>query len=401
MIILQFLFLCILLILPFGELLRFQTDSGFGFTVLDMLVGVTSLSFILHSVATKFFPKSSLYKPIGIFLAVCVLSLLANVQNYSEQELLISGLYIVRFVGYSSILFLVLRFSEQFSRRIPFFLIVSGTVFVALGFLQYSLYPSLRNLYYLGWDEHMYRLFGTFLDPNFTGAFLVLFSLFLGSLVLNSKNKEQKFKQIILSLLSVCSLVAVFLTFSRSAYIMLFVGFGIFFFLQKKLKIFAGILAIFIIGLLFMSPQFDKENINLFRTASSMARVENAKEAAFIFTQNPVLGIGFNSYRFAKTQYGFGSSLIPTHSGSGIDNSFLFVLVTTGVVGFSAFLYMWGSIIRSVRMNRVHAFSAAAFSSIIALLVDSLFINSVFYSFIMLWMFIVIGLALRKTTENR
>ena len=35
-------------------------------------------------------------------------------------------------------------------------------------------YPDLRNLWYLGWDPHYYRVFATLLDPNYVGILLVL-----------------------------------------------------------------------------------------------------------------------------------------------------------------------------------------------------------------------------------
>ena len=53
-------------------------------------------------------------------------------------------------------------------------LLFSGLVIVGLGFVQYFFYLGLRNLYYLGWDEHLSFIF-QLLDPNFAGAFPALF----------------------------------------------------------------------------------------------------------------------------------------------------------------------------------------------------------------------------------
>ena len=68
-------------------------------------------------------------------------------------------------------------------------MLISGSLIVLLGFIQLMFYPALRNLYYLGWDEHLYRMFSTFLDPNFAGAFFVLFTLFVIDMSLRYKKE--------------------------------------------------------------------------------------------------------------------------------------------------------------------------------------------------------------------
>lgn len=398
--VLKFLFVGILLIFPFGELLRFQFESGFGITLLDVGMTITALWFLLYAFLTKSFPKTNLYKPIGIFVAACIASLLIQIFNFSSEELLISSLYIVRFISFSALIIMLLQFDEKFMKRIPFIMVISGGLFVAFCFLQFFLYPTLRNLYYVGWDEHMYRLFGTFLDPNFTGAFLALFLLFTFNIFLHISFQKQRYRSSILLVLIVFSLIALFLTFSRSAYLMLLVSSGVFLFLQKKVKIFVGLVALFLMGILLISPQFNKENVNLFRVTSSLARVENTKEALFLFTQNPVLGVGFNTYRFARAHYGFGKETVyPSHSGSGVDNSFLFVLTTSGVIGFAAYAYLWVVIIKSVYRSH-SSFRFITIALIAGLFVDSMFINSLFYSFIILWIFMMLGLALRSSKGN-
>ena len=46
-----------------------------------------------------------------------------------------------------------------------------GSLIIWFGILQYALVPDLRSLHILGWDDHLNRLAGSFLDPNFTGSF--------------------------------------------------------------------------------------------------------------------------------------------------------------------------------------------------------------------------------------
>jgi len=84
------------------------------------------------------------------------------------------------------------------------------------------------------------------------------------------------------------------------------------------------------------------ENMNLFRRTSSLARLNNYSTAIKIITGHPLLGVGFNSYRYVKEMYikpGLGN--IPSHADAGLDNSFLFILATTGIIGLLAYLFLW------------------------------------------------------------
>ena len=104
-------------------------------------------------------------------------------------------------------------------------LMVSGAIFIVFGYIQYLFYSNLRNLYYLGWDDHLYRLFSTFLDPNFAGIFLVLILL----LTVQYFFLERKTKiKIVIAMFSVLALIALYLTYSRSAFISMVLGVSIF-----------------------------------------------------------------------------------------------------------------------------------------------------------------------------
>src|SRR3989344_4212784 len=98
-------------------------------------------------------------------------------------------------------------------------------------------------LYYLGWDEHLYRLFSTFLDPNFAGAFFVLYFLFALNILIDSLKKQTKFFSLFIGLMSFLALIAIFLTYSRSALLMLITGSFIFLFLNAR-RSFAILMAI-------------------------------------------------------------------------------------------------------------------------------------------------------------
>ena len=48
---------------------------------------------------------------------------------------------------------------------------IASSVF---GILQYLIWSDLTALKYLGWDDHLLRMVGTFLDPTYLGLILVL-----------------------------------------------------------------------------------------------------------------------------------------------------------------------------------------------------------------------------------
>ena len=83
-----------------------------------------------------------------------------------------------------------------------------------------------------------------------------------------------------------------------------------------------------------------------------------------------------------------------THAGAGTDNSFLFVLVTTGIIGLVSYIYLLFSILKSMfrKITKKNNLAYITFSSCIAVIVGSFTINALFYQFVMLWLWILIGI---------
>lgn len=382
----KWLFLVSFILFPLGEIIRIPIAKDIVVKPLDIAVGLTTLSYIVHIAIKREITKTSLKFPILSFALIAGFSLLLQINNLSFNQFLASVLYVIRWVAYAGIFFVVSSFDIQFKRKLLVWLIGVGIVFLILGFIQYIFYPDLRNLYYLGWDEHLYRLFSTFLDPNFTGAFLVLFLL----LTLYRS----------LPILSALIILGILLTYSRSAYLMLLVSGGLFLILQKKFKIILGLLTILVIFITVSIWSVSSEGTNLLRTTSSISRIDSAKDAIVIIKSSPILGIGFNAYRYALQKR---SSQNPTialeqHANSSPDTSILFVLATTGIIGFLAYVYMWFQIMKIALHNlKQHPKGVASVfvASTVGLFVNSLFINSLFFPSFMLWMWILLGL-----TEN-
>lgn len=374
-----------------GQIGRIQLNSDVSITLLDVFVGVVVLLWVISLISKNNLRKSYLLQPILIFAGIGLISLAFNSAHLKSQEFLVSLLYLIRWIFYALIFFIVSGFDLYFKKKMLNAMFLSGTFVIFLGYVQYFFYPSLRNLFYLGWDEHLYRMFSVFLDPNFAGSFFVLFFFF----ILGAHSYIKISKNIYYASL-LFTLVAILLSFSRSAFIMLLLGFFIFFGLKKRWKLIL-IFFVLIISIIIISSNSNMEGMNLLRVASTSARIDSMKDAAYVIQQNPLFGVGFNAYRYSQERYGlrtFKNEFVD-HAGAGTDNSFLFILATTGIIGFVSYVYIWWLVVKKAYqyfLKSNSTISLLVITSIISLSVNSLFINSQFYTFNMFWVWCLVGL---------
>ncbi len=402
--ILKFIFIIFLGTFCLGEVIRFDLGNNISIKPVDIAAIILFLTWTPHVFKKwkKDVRSNSLFIPIISIVIVMFVSLLFNIKNFSGNEIFVGLSYILRWILYMSLFFVVKSFPNKFKEKIVYLLLGIGAVITFFGFIQYFFYPNLRNLYYLGWDEHIHRMFSTFLDPNFAGAFFVLYLTFLtGMLLFFLKNNKTK-QALFMGFISVFTLTSVYLTYSRSALIMLFVSAFIFLTLIKKIRWLIVIIGVSMLFILISSRNYYIENINLFRTASAEARIDSAKVVIEIIKNNPFFGVGFNTYRYAQIKYGFrsavGSSI--SHADAGTDNSFLFILATTGIVGLIFYLNLLREILKRTYLNHKKFtdhniqkyIGIIIISSVGGIIFDSFFVNSLFYSFVMIWMWILLGL---------
>lgn len=406
--IIYFLFLSFLGLFSLGEVIRFNFGSNLFIKPLDIVMSALALFWFFTKLKSlkKIIFKDPLFIPIALFMFAALISLAFNFKNFSQSEIVVAFSYILRWGLYSSLYFIVKSFSPKFKSVILYLLLAIGILIVLFGFIQYFFYSNLRNLYYLGWDEHMHRMFSTFLDPNFAGAFFVLFLIFLSGILLYLLKNIMLKQAWIIGLISIFTLISIFLTYSRSALIMLIISTIIFSILTKKIKFIFVILLISIGFIAISSKNFNIENVNLFRIASTEARIDSAKIAIEIIRENPVFGVGFNTYRYAQIKYGFRNAINAnvSHADAGTDNSFLFILATMGIVGLIAYCNLLYSVLRMAYFNyskhkaaEIQKYiSLVVIVSIGGIIINSFFINSLFYSFVMIWMWILVGLIENK-----
>ena len=77
------------------------------------------------------------------------------------------------------------------------------------------------------------------------------------------------------------------------------------------------------------------------------------------------------------------------HSGAGVDSSLIFVLATTGVLGFLGYMYFWYKVLQD-HFN-LSSLSLSVLSIFLGLLINSQFINSLFFPPLMFTLFFWLG----------
>lgn len=389
------LFNLLIFSLPLGVITRITPFSNFSLYFHDAVAGIIFLLFLYKvTVKKEKIHHPQLLKAFLLFSSIALLSLILNFKSLTLIAFFVSISYLLRFLIYGSIFFSI-QFIKESSHTIAQKLMISGAIFIVFGYIQYFFYSNLKNLYYLGWDDHLYRLFSTLLDPNFAGIFLVLILL----LIFQYFFLEHKTKiKIMVIMFSVFTVIALYLTYSRSAFISMVLGVSILLFLNKKIKLIIP-LVFGLILLLFFFSNSKIEGLNPLRLASAEARINSARDAVYIIKNNFIFGVGFNAYRYALVRYDLRTEkgAEKSNADAGTDNSYLFILATTGIIGFVAFVNFGWHLLQAIKRSKKESgFKFLAESSLVAIFINAFFINSLFFPLIMIWIFILTG-----TTVNR
>lgn len=368
-----------------GQMVSLPLFAGARISLLDICVVVLLVYAAVRSSKKRFIP--ALWMPVMGFFGIALLSLLGTLTSLPLYAVGGGGLYILRWMLYAALYWVAA--GNLFAPKVWMgTLIVSGVITACLGLVQYAWYPDLRNLAYLGWDPHYERLFGTLLDPNFIGIVLTVTALSLLGWEERGKLLWMKLSGIIVTL------AALVLTYSRSSLVALAVGLSVWGILTGR-RLAAGIVISLVVAVLFLLPN-GGEGSNLLRTVSSYARLGSAERALALIGEKPFLGHGFNILRFVSIERSWiDESSVPSRSGGGLDTSILFVGATTGIAGMLVFGYLIVSLLRlgaRAYANKKLRFAGATYISVmLAMVVHSLFINSLFYPWVLVWIWVGTG----------
>lgn len=370
------LFFLTLFIFPLGQLVRLPLNlPGLNIYVQDIMIGIIALIETLLLIKEgKKASKIKFFKHILTINIVLIFSWVINLHRWGIKESLIGLMYLVRWIAYSS-LFLTAHRLSRFKKNIKsisIILILSGFAVSVLGLIQYLYIKDLRFLRYFSWDDHYYRLIGPFIDPAFTGIIICLGLL----LTILKLKKNLVYYTIIFTKIS-----AIFLTYSRSTYLALFSGLLLVGIEKKAIRKISPIVIVILIIIKLLPSQFG-ESTKLTRISTIFYRIDNYKSAVKIIKNNPVLGVGFNNVHLIKEEEGyFLKDKYLTNSRSGFDNSILSLWIMSGIAGVISLLVFGLKLIKN-------NFLAIFF---IPILIHSLFSNTIFYPWAMIWFWILLG----------
>lgn len=262
--------------------------------------------------------------------------------------------------------------------------------FGVFGIAQSAFLPGFAQMVGSGgleWDVQGRRLVSTVLDPNFAGILLVIALLARLARVAEGV-REGAVPLVVLA-------TGVLLTLSRSALLALAVGLvtlavtrGLRVALVKVFLAGAVLLVPFLSLLLSFAAGFNKLGID----ASATQRFVPWIQGVILVRDHPWLGVGFNAITQAQQVRGWP----PIGGADGaLDGGLLLVAAMTGLVGLAFFVRMLLRVVGSARRvwrnaeasreDRAHA--SASVAALAAVLVHSLFVNSLFLPFVMqmLW----------------
>ena len=286
--------------------------------------------------------------PLGlkVFFVGLGLGWLRALTLYPISSLLIPSLYALRLLAYL-VLFLQLKSSKV--RLPPYPFLISGLTTLFIGLIQYFWLPDMRIFQYLGWDDHLNRLTLPHFDPTFTAVMLGL--AFLST----SRHLPS----------TIYYLPAILFTYSRSVWLSLALTATVFI-KNKIILLFAVSCLLLAIVLL---PQKFGEGTNLLRIYSISSRVKSDLAYVQKYQWDLLIGRGMNTFILDKGT---------THA-SGPNNSYLYLLATTGIFG----LVGWG-----ISMFSLYQRSAYK-TMLVFFFLASLFNNVMFYPFSILWILLI------------
>lgn len=326
-----------------------------------------------------------LSRPVLFVVLIMFVSLLVNATHFKIIELLTSSLYLVRWVFFAGLYFclrLEFRDEKTLLRR---GLIFAGVIISVTGLLQYLFLPNTTFLAASGWDDHYYRLIGVFFDPGFTSAILAV----LLAVAFLNKKKFRDFTPVILIY------TALALTYSRASYLMYLTTFAFLAFFKKSIKVLL-VAVIILVATIFVLPKHPGEGTKLSRDNSSFARLKNWQQSISIWSSAPLFGVGFNTYRYAQKARGLitNDQAVNSHAGAGADSSILLMLATTGLLGFTAYMYLLWS------FWKVSQEDLLLKTVLPAVLVGSFFNNLLFYAWIMELVWLLLASRDTKTSAK-
>lgn len=380
-----------------AELYRFK-----GFLVIDLFIPLFCASWVTWKLLKRESIRwpSTLF-PAALFVLIGLSSLLIHSQGMSTGEVVQAAFYGARWASFYFLSIIVFNQTTE-QKRLTLHMVFAFAVALSLaGFIQLKVMPDFTSMELIGWDPHQGRLLSTWFDPNFVGGFLA----FILPLMLGTAWDHKKDRRWLLPLAGLIA-IALVLTLSRSAYLALMVGlfvFGLF----RSIKTLGVLALVFTLMVVLMGPVQDRflslvDNLEsvfvddyTLPDASARLRFASWDEAWQLFLDEPLIGQGYNRYKYSALELGTLKDL-NIHSASGGDSSLLNVLAMTGLLGFVAFFGLYILLAKEAWALRKTGYGLGFLSSLCGLFVHAIFVNSLLFPLFMAPFWIMAGLLSSK-----
>lgn len=380
----SFVSLILTLAILSGQLIKIPILPQGGLTVLDF-VAIGLVMFGSIKIKLGFKNPPFFIKAVLLFILVCLISLAATPLSLNLNQYLISISYTLRLLSYIILGWLIYQeVFPKFKDQIPNVIYFSGLGLSILGILQFIFIPDLRFLQKDLWDPHYFRTASTLLDPNFLGSFLVLSLL----TIFNTKTISSKLKGYSLLII----FIALMTTFSRGSYLSFLLTFLTFSVFKKSAKLSIIIIILFAVLLtgftIYQKAVAEPRGVD--KTKSAENRLGTWQQGLTLFQTHPLLGIGFNAYKFALKQNNLADTqFLQSRGATSNDSSLLHVAATTGIVGILAYFSFLISLSLTGWKNRTNPYGLVLISGLVGLITQSFFINNLFYPFTFLWIMLI------------
>ena len=397
-----------IVLITFGQLARFPTSRpDFNILAIDVVVICTSgLYQYLKFISLNPIQSSSwVHVTRNVFISITGIAWLLHPVWFTNLGTLPALLYLLRLWMYlfipEIVIFALIKVKDVY--EIIKALLFTFLIIVIAGLIQYIWIPDFHFLQFWGWDNHLYRLASTLLDPGFAGIILALGIILLFPLLTYNLTK----RSILLFIFTIIGILSLALTFSRASYVAFIAAILAWYLSTRKIIPIIGLIIALIISIQ-LAPKPAGEGVNLARTSTINFRLTNWTNSWNIFINNQLWGIGYNRYRYVQHELGIldNSNWQESHSASGTDSSALFLLATTGVIGtitFIIFVTITTASIFSVNKTMIKRRNSSAvdiiynhlphitLASLITIFIHGMFHNTWFYPFTLCWIMILIG----------
>jgi len=315
---------------------------------------VMAILLLFYFLKLKFAPFKKLFKKkqwIFWGFGYLLFSFFLSFFKYSIFENIISFLYLFRLFFYFTFFVYFYFFCQKKSKNnLSVGFLVFSFLTIVSSFIQLFFYPSLRNLIYLGWDEHQNRVFGLFFDTSLAASVYGLLFLFW----LN----YEKYKFF-------CFLpfffILLYFTYSRFAIFSFFIALFLFFLKKSSVKKFFLILTTFVF-LLILFPQKSGIGVNLNRFFSIESRIKENILGIKMGFKNPLFGIGYNRIRFFRQRENliWRSDFNIYHGATSFQSTYVTIFVSSGIFG----LFFLGKGLLELLKSNQHIFYLVIFIGI-------------------------------------